>query len=149
MPPGFIYNSRSAAPHSPHSLSFLLLPPLSSTMSSSPKKDSRDFVKHSKPIPIGTTHSRHRSASTSSSSDSSTSPSEPQTPLNNSTPPRTIPTNISPSTSPILSYFIGNSPTKTATFPFNRNFPGRPPVFEGLLLASMLRMLNITLPDCI
>jgi len=91
------------------------------------KTDSKDFVKHSKPIPIGTTHSRHRSASTSSSSDSS---SEPQTPLSNNSPPRMIPTNLSPTNSPILSYFIGHSPTKTATFPFNRNFPNRSPVFE-------------------
>jgi hypothetical protein len=56
--------------------------------------------------------------------------SEPQTPLNNITPPRMIPSNISPTNSPILSYFMAQSPTKTATFPFNRKFPGRPPVFE-------------------
>lgn len=103
-------------------------------MSSPPKNNSQGFVKHSRPIPIGTAHSRHRSASTcsSDSSGSPTSPSAPQTPLNNTTPPRMIPNNISPSSSPILSYFMAQSPTKTATFPFNRNFPGRPPVFEGL-----------------
>jgi hypothetical protein len=100
-----------------------------------PNNNSHDFVKHSKPIPIGITHSRRRSASTSSSdsSGSPTSPSEPQTPLNNITPPRMMPINISPTNSPILSYFIAQSPTKTATFPFNRKFPGRPPVFEGPL----------------
>jgi len=107
-------------------------------MSSPPKNNSQHFVKHSKPIPIGTARSRRRSASTSSSSDSSTSPSEPQTPLNNTTPPRMVPTNLSPSNSPILSYFMTHSPTKSATFPFNRNFPGRPPVFEGLLLVMTL-----------
>lgn len=115
---------------------------------SSPPKNSQDFVKHSKPIAIGTAHSRSRSASTSSSdsSGSPTSPSEPQTPLNTS-PPRLIPPNISPSNSPILSYFMAQSPTKSATFPFNRKFPGRPPVFEGLSLFIALCPSNVTQPD--
>jgi len=41
-----------------------------------------------------------------------------------------MPLNISPSNSPILSYFMTQSPTKSTTFPFHRKFPGRPPVFE-------------------
>jgi len=94
----------------------------------------KDSVKHSAPITIGTTPRRARSVSVSSGSGSSdSSVSEVQTP--------TSPTGGSPKiglppagSSPILSYFLSTSPTaKTPganAFPsWNRKF-GPPPVFE-------------------
>ncbi|KAF7968963.1 hypothetical protein HWV62_22121 [Athelia sp. TMB] len=94
----------------------------------------QDSVEHSQPIPIGSAHSRRRSASISSStsSGSPTSPIEPQTPLGNTTPPRMFPANLSPSKSPILSYFMSQPPAKSNTFPSfsNRGRFGGPPVFE-------------------
>ncbi|KAF7336902.1 hypothetical protein MVEN_02126500 [Mycena venus] len=86
----------------------------------------------SKPIPIMPSafpRGRPRSLSVSSgeSSGSASSPGEVQTPLSTSAASPRI--NASPGTSPILSYFLAQSPTKTpGTFPF-RKF-GAPPVFE-------------------
>jgi len=99
---------------------------------SSPKLNTQDSVKHSRPIPISTAYSRRRSGSLSSSdsSGSPTSPPQPETPLSNSSPPRMVPANLSPSSSPILSYFMSQSPSKANTFPFNRKFGGPQPVFE-------------------
>ncbi|KAI0033545.1 hypothetical protein K488DRAFT_84825 [Vararia minispora EC-137] len=88
---------------------------------------------HSDPIPING-HGRHRSMSYSSSSDGSpSSPPMLQTPVSPTSPfPPKVAT--SPSTSPILSYFMSASPTgKSNTFPFRRPsdvFGGAPPVFE-------------------
>ncbi|KAJ7917043.1 hypothetical protein B0H13DRAFT_344404 [Mycena leptocephala] len=85
----------------------------------------------SKPIPIispGFPRGRPRSMSVSSSesSGSASSPTEIPTPVS-ATSPRFIPS--SPGTSPILSYFLAQSPTKSpSTFPF-RKF-GATPVFE-------------------
>ncbi|CCL99296.1 uncharacterized protein FIBRA_01312 [Fibroporia radiculosa] len=86
------------------------------------------------PIPIEGHHGRRRSNSSSDDSDSSNSPT---TPLSSATPfptpaaglpPRVAP--ISPSASPILSYFLNQPSPKspTNTFPFRRNFG--PPVIE-------------------
>ncbi|KAJ7679117.1 hypothetical protein DFH06DRAFT_505397 [Mycena polygramma] len=87
----------------------------------------------SKPIPImGTPFPRGRarslSVSSSESSGSASSPNEVPTPLSTSAAAPKV--NIhDPGTSPILSYFLSQSPTKTpGTFPF-RKF-GHPPVFE-------------------
>ncbi|THU86650.1 hypothetical protein K435DRAFT_683233 [Dendrothele bispora CBS 962.96] len=87
--------------------------------SSSPNKN-----RPTSPIPIAR-HMRGRSGSVSSSD--SSPPSELPTPNTASTSPRiTVP---SPGSSPILSYFFAQSPSKnTATFPF-RKF-GTAPVFE-------------------
>ncbi|KAI0368008.1 hypothetical protein BV20DRAFT_525514 [Pilatotrama ljubarskyi] len=85
-------------------------------------------VPHSLPIPIGSRR-RSGSMSDSSSSDSgSVSPASPvQTPASG-TLPRIAP--ITPSTSPILSYFLSQSPKSppSATFPFRRGMA--PPVYE-------------------
>ncbi|KAI9066299.1 hypothetical protein FKP32DRAFT_1566230 [Trametes sanguinea] len=88
-------------------------------------------IPHSLPIPIGSGGGRRRSGSMSegSSSDSgSTSPASPvQTPASGPLP-RIAP--ITPSTSPILSYFLSQSPKSppSATFPFRRGMA--PPVYE-------------------
>ncbi|KAF9466594.1 hypothetical protein BDZ94DRAFT_1251310 [Collybia nuda] len=87
--------------------------------------------KPSDPIAINTSARRGRSASVSSGSSSATSSPELQTPASTSSSQRiSIP---SPGSSPILSYFLAQSPTNktpaSATFPFNRKF-GPPPVFE-------------------
>ncbi|KAJ7145124.1 hypothetical protein C8R43DRAFT_550875 [Mycena crocata] len=86
----------------------------------------------SKPIPIASAFPRGRprslSVSSGSSSGSASSPTEIPTPMSTSgTSPRiNIP---SPGTSPILSYFFAQSPTKTpGTFPFRKFGPA--PVFE-------------------
>ncbi|KAJ6507821.1 hypothetical protein C8R47DRAFT_59011 [Mycena vitilis] len=87
----------------------------------------------SKPIPImGTPFPRGRarslSVSSSESSGSASSPNEVPTPLSSSAASPKVNIN-DPGTSPILSYFLSQSPTKTpGTFPF-RKF-GHPPVFE-------------------
>ncbi|KAI0749688.1 hypothetical protein C8Q80DRAFT_1269525 [Daedaleopsis nitida] len=86
-------------------------------MSSNEKK-----VHHSLPIPI---ERRRRSDSGSdSSSDSSVSPASPLPTPTSGTLPRIAP--ISPSTSPILSYFLSQSPksSPSATFPFRRGMSG-------------------------
>ena len=92
---------------------------------------------HSEPIPIGGSfrnRNRQRSASLSSGSSITSSGSDlPPSPVNspNGTSPRIgLP---SPGTSPILSYFLAQSPTKTsatgASLPFRSNFASNP-VFE-------------------
>jgi hypothetical protein len=93
-------------------------------MNSSPKDSKPSAFKHTEPILIG----RRRSASMSSGSSSLTSsPDEPKTPLS-FTAPR-VP-NVSPSTSPILSYVLSQSPTKpNGSFPLKRKF-GASPVFD-------------------
>lgn len=90
---------------------------------------------HSVPIPIAS-RNRPRSISVSSTSSGSASSSSgpPTTPASPSVSSQRI--NIpSPSTSPILSYFLAQSPTKTigaaTTFPFKRKFGTTPAVFEG------------------
>ncbi|TCD63211.1 hypothetical protein EIP91_005850, partial [Steccherinum ochraceum] len=106
-------------------------------------RNTANSVEHSKPIPIaphpGHGHARRGSDgfsdsspsdSSSSSGDSPTSPL-PSTPFTNGTAanPRIAP--LSPSTSPILSYFLTSTSPKspTTSFPFRRNFP--PAVAEG------------------
>ncbi|EJF64836.1 hypothetical protein BD309DRAFT_874152 [Dichomitus squalens] len=85
-------------------------------------------VPRSLPIPIG--RGRSGSDSDSSSDSGSVSPVSPvQTPASGALP-RIAP--ISPSTSPILSYFLSNQPPKSppnATFPFRRGMTG-PPLYE-------------------
>ncbi|KAI0663804.1 hypothetical protein C8Q70DRAFT_1042454 [Cubamyces menziesii] len=80
------------------------------------------------PIPIG---SRRRSGSVSDSSSSDSGSTSPASPLQSPTSgalPRIAP--ITPSTSPILSYFLSQSPKSppNATFPFRRGMA--PPVYE-------------------
>ncbi|CAK5268189.1 unnamed protein product [Mycena citricolor] len=89
----------------------------------------------SKPIPISSSalpRARPRSFSVSStdSSASGGSPTEIATPLSTSLAnPKIVAQSPATSTSPILSYFLAQSPTKApGTFPF-RKF-GPPPVFE-------------------
>ncbi|KAJ4477335.1 hypothetical protein J3R30DRAFT_3333995 [Lentinula aciculospora] len=88
-------------------------------------------VRRSSPIPIVNPafNRRGRSASVSSGSSSSmSSPSDLPTPLSGISPRITVP---SPGSSPILSYFLAQSPTKTqtsATLPFRKFGPA--PVFE-------------------
>ncbi|KAL4243797.1 hypothetical protein ABKN59_010723 [Abortiporus biennis] len=89
--------------------------------------------KHTEPIPIASSRRRASSISASDSSPDSASASDssssysPTSPLSPSLPahkslPRIAP--VSPSSSPILSYFLSTSPTKSpaATFPFRRGF---------------------------
>ncbi|TFK28147.1 hypothetical protein FA15DRAFT_653030 [Coprinopsis marcescibilis] len=86
----------------------------------------------SNPIPIASARNRNRSFSMSSSASSSaSSTSELPTPPSSSMNSQRI-SIPSPSNSPILSYFLAQSPTKSATtgtFPFRRSF-GPSPVFE-------------------
>ncbi|KAH6913135.1 hypothetical protein BKA70DRAFT_1421398 [Coprinopsis sp. MPI-PUGE-AT-0042] len=93
---------------------------------------------HSIPIPISNArHARHRSASMSSSASSSTSDALPPTPPGSGMMGSQRVSIPSPSQSPILSYFYGQSPTKSTspmtassgTFPFRRGF-APPAVFE-------------------
>ncbi|KAG6857424.1 hypothetical protein H0H87_004786 [Tephrocybe sp. NHM501043] len=99
---------------------------------SSTNSSSTDFVKHSDPIAINTSARRARSVSVSSGSSSSERSSpELRTPASPSASSRT---SLPPSgSSPILSYFLAQSPTAkspaNSTFPFHRKF-GPPPVFE-------------------
>lgn len=90
-------------------------------------------VKPSAPIAIDPSNLRRRSDSVSSySSSSASSQSELMTPMSTSMNHQRI-LIPSSSTSPILSYFLAQSPTKTpstATFPFKRQF-GPAPMFEG------------------
>ncbi|KAL0954415.1 hypothetical protein HGRIS_003401 [Hohenbuehelia grisea] len=90
-----------------------------------------DNLKHSEPIPIVQSPFRRRSASVSSaSSGSASSASELPTPVSPSGSRVSIP---SPGSSPILSYFLAQSPTaKTpgGTFPLSKRFSANPPVFE-------------------
>lgn len=77
-----------------------------------------DKIPHSNPISINTSgHHRYRSSSVSSDS-SDGSPSDPiRTPLN-SNPPKV--TAVSPSTSPFLSYIMGQQTGVAKTLPFRR-----------------------------
>jgi hypothetical protein len=98
-------------------------------------------LKHSDPIPILTNAPfRRRSASiSSSSSGSASSPSEIPTPLSGSGNSHRI-SIPSPGSSPILSYFLAQSPTKptsAATYPFKHKF-GAAPVFEGICFLVLL-----------
>jgi len=93
--------------------------------SSSDNKVSEDSLHHSDPIPIASRFGRGRSLSVSTGS--SASLDTPATPLSSSPNSQRI-SIPSPTGSPILSYFLGQSPTKSATFPFKRAFP--PPVPE-------------------
>ncbi|KAG6865976.1 hypothetical protein C0991_009978 [Blastosporella zonata] len=98
---------------------------------SSSNSNSTDFVKHSDPIAINTSARRGRSVSVSSGSSSSEGSSpELRTPTSPSASHRA---SLPPSgSSPILSLFLAQSPTKSpvnSTFPFHRKF-GPPPVFE-------------------
>ncbi|TFK40201.1 hypothetical protein BDQ12DRAFT_721664 [Crucibulum laeve] len=94
--------------------------------------NSSNDAKHSQPIPIAS-RGRARSASVSSaSSGSASSTFDPPTPPSGNVPSQRI-TIPSPGGSPILSYFLAQSPTKTpgsGTFPFKRTF-GTTPVFEA------------------
>ncbi|KDR78962.1 hypothetical protein GALMADRAFT_224211 [Galerina marginata CBS 339.88] len=94
-------------------------------------KTSPGDMKPSDPISIPSVRSRARSMSVSSASSGSTSSSDLHTPAESASSHRiSIP---SPSTSPILSHFLAQSPTKTpatATFSFKRKF-GTTPVFEA------------------
>ena len=92
---------------------------------------SNNNAEHSKPIPIENHRRRSHSVSEASSSDSSISPSSPITPTSPLYP--RVGGAVSPSSSPILSYFLAQSPNKSpaATFPFRRGFGA--PVIEGKL----------------
>ena len=90
------------------------------------------------PIPIG---SRRRSGSVSVSCSSDSGSTSPASPLQSPTSgalPRIAP--ITPSTSPILSYFLSQSPKSppNATFPFRRGMA--PPVYEGPFRLPALRV---------
>ncbi|KAF8734651.1 hypothetical protein AX14_003201 [Amanita brunnescens Koide BX004] len=80
-----------------------------------------ESVHHSDPIPIASRFGRGRSASVSSASSGSSSAFDIPTPMSSSTNSQHagIP---SPSGSPILSYFLAQSPTKAHAFPFKRSF---------------------------
>ena len=114
---------------------------------------------YSKPISINiaATHRRCRSGSLSSDS-SGGSPSDPiQTPLN-ANPPKV--STVSPSTSPILSYFMGQQPGSAKTLPFRRStvdsIGSAGPVFDDgpflirdsrnlLLMPTQMILRNLTL----
>lgn len=119
-------------------------------MSASSKNNAQDSVQHSDPIPITSAHSHRRAASdtSSESSGSPSSPPMPQTPMSaGRTSPRMMPPNLSPTSSPILSYFMGQSPTKSTTpgtFPFSRKFGAAPPVFEGQLMSLQFILVFLT-----
>ncbi|KAF9779001.1 hypothetical protein BJ322DRAFT_1013948 [Thelephora terrestris] len=73
---------------------------------------------HSKPISINTAAAQHRYRSGSLSSDSSDgSPDPVQTPLSTNSPKVAT---VSPSTSPLFSYIMGQQPGTAKTFPFRR-----------------------------
>jgi len=102
-------------------------------MSNTKLNNEHNGVKHSEPIPIASSPFRRRSASVSSaSSGSASSGSELPTPISPSGSRVSIP---SPGSSPLLSYFLSQSPTVKAppmngTFPFSKRFSANPPVFE-------------------
>ncbi|KAL1729089.1 hypothetical protein EV714DRAFT_237680 [Schizophyllum commune] len=88
----------------------------------------RDNAQHSAPIPINT-RGRSRSASMSSGYSSGGSPSSPSLPATPMTGSMSSPKIGVQGGSPIMSYFLAQSPTKpAATFPFRRF--GATPVFE-------------------
>jgi hypothetical protein len=104
-----------------------------------------DKNRHKRSAPI-IINPRRRSESVSSSSSGSTnSPTDLQTPISASNNLINIP---SPSSSPILSYVLAQSPTKSpsagaATFPFMRKF-GTIPAFEGSYLLQT-RLIRVSL----
>ncbi|EKM58512.1 uncharacterized protein PHACADRAFT_252897 [Phanerochaete carnosa HHB-10118-sp] len=87
-------------------------------------------VPHSKPIPINARRDRADSVSDSSSSEESASPVSPSNSPISGMPPRVVPS--SPGSTPILNYFLSQSPKSptTSTFPFRRAFGTA--AFEGL-----------------
>ena len=134
----------SSLPSSPPALLSCNSPPPSVlTMSSRPDRQNE----HSKPmpIPINVRRGRSHSVSESSSSEESCSPSSPVSPLQSpltSAQPRVA--TVSPGTSPILSYFLSQSP-KTAsatTFPFRRGFGSA--VFDGTWLSLLTSAVPTT-----
>lgn len=106
--------------------------------------DKDDSVKHSQPIPMGTHHWRHRSASLSSDSTSTLPGSPPQvrTPLSPNSPRVPV---ASPSSSPILS-ILSQSPTakSPSSLPY-RGF-GAQPVFEGRFPSRLLYFSRWLIP---
>ncbi|KAF9491757.1 hypothetical protein BDN71DRAFT_1452464 [Pleurotus eryngii] len=99
--------------------------------SQNPNKNHEDSnSKRSDPIPI-TSPFRRRSASVSSNSSGSSS--ELPTPLSGSGSSQRV-SIPSPGSSPILSYFLAQSPTAKGsglgTFPFAKRFGVNPPVYE-------------------
>ncbi len=109
-------------------------------------KPSSESVHHSDPIPIASRFGRGRSTSMSSVSSGSSSAFDIPTPMSSSANSQhAIP---SPTGSPILSYFLGQSPTKahpSATFPFKRSL-APPTVLEGVSVCYFLiyRLLIIS-----
>ncbi|KAI0787514.1 hypothetical protein C8Q74DRAFT_1366381 [Fomes fomentarius] len=99
---------------------------------------------HSLPIPIdGHRRSRSESVSDSSSESASTSPASPlPTPVSGTIPlPRIAP--ISPSTSPILSYLLSQSPkSPPSTFPFRRGISGA--IFQGEISAHATQLASMS-----
>ncbi|TFK74107.1 hypothetical protein BDN72DRAFT_893335 [Pluteus cervinus] len=103
---------------------------------SSAASNGKDSVGHSDPIPINTAFRGHRarsfSISSSASSASASSPSEAQTPPSPTIPGPQRASIQSPSSSPILAYFLAQSPktpSTMSTFPLSRKF-GQAPLFE-------------------
>ncbi|KAK2460948.1 hypothetical protein APHAL10511_007418 [Amanita phalloides] len=106
-------------------------------MSSNNNIQSSPKVQHSDPIPIVSRLGRGRSVSLSSSGSSSAF--DIQTPVSSSSNSQHVSV-PSPTGSPILSYFLGQSPTKVATnatFPFKRCF-APPTVLEDEELEKSL-----------
>ncbi|CAL1717072.1 unnamed protein product [Somion occarium] len=112
-------------------------------------------VEHSQPIPIATGPARRRAGSMYDDS-SPTSSTSSDSSLNSPTSPvSTDPVNqprvgapLSPSTSPILSYFLSSTSPKStnaSTFPFRRTFG--PVVVEGKHLSS--KLLSPALNCCV
>ena len=98
-----------------------------------------ESVHHSDPIPIASRFGRGRSASVSSASSGSSSAFDIPTPMSSSANLQN-PSIPSPTGSPILSYFLGQSPTKmhpSTTFPFKRSF-APPTVLEGVYMRHIL-----------
>ena len=111
------------------------------TTSTTMSRDTDMHTEHSKPIPINTRRARAHSVSESSSSEESCSPSSPVSPLQSplaGNQPRIAP--VSPGATPILSYFLSQSPKtpSSATFPFRRGFGTA--VFDGTYLSFSLLM---------
>lgn len=138
----FAYIKSHTEPCFLFSLSFLSLPTPDMSSTSNSNDNSADSSSHSQPIPIENPHRRRSQSVSDSSSDSSSSPLTPTSPLFSLSPPRGIKrpsaSAISPSTSPVLSYFLQQQQQQqkppvatTATFPFRRGFGGAPTVFEG------------------
>ncbi len=123
-------HARPRSNPTPHSLCLSCLV-LHSNISFATMSSNQNKPTHSLPIPIdGHRRSRSESVSDCSSDSASTSPASPlPTPLSGTIPlPRIVP--ISPSTSPILSYLLSQSPkSPPSTFPFRRGISGA--IFQG------------------